>query len=99
MRNCASLLLLPLEQLSERQAELIQHGVQGRLLELVVQVLNYRESGAVVQRAMAPLATLGDPVHCHFPATAQLPDSTHKLSALHRFSIGHDCPSVTLGGS
>jgi len=26
MRNCASLLLLPLEQLSERQAELIQHG-------------------------------------------------------------------------
>ena len=98
MQNCAPLLLLPLEQLAERQAELIQHSVQGGLLELAVQVLDYRESGAVIQCAMAPLATLGNPVHCHFLATAQLADSTHKLSALHRFSIGHKCPSVKLRG-
>jgi hypothetical protein len=48
---------------------------------------------------MAPLATLGDPVHGHLPAAAQLLDSPHELSARHRFSIGQTARASIAGSA
>src|SRR5882724_2782662 len=68
----------------ESQPELLQHGVQGSCLELVLQVADHGEAGPEIEGLMAPLAAFRYKENLEAALPTNLPHPADELAPLHR---------------
>ena len=70
-------------QLSERETELGQHGVEGASLECIFRVTNDRQLVSIVQGPMAPFPTFGDKGHRDTTFPPEASDFANELVPCH----------------